>query len=67
MKLFEYVVLYLPREGEEKTLDEANCKIILDGKLLAATEQQAVMKISRMLPETYIDLLSELEVSIRPF
>ena len=63
MKLYEYVVIYVPKDKEKN-----KPKIAVDvTRILAADERTATMIASRAIPEEYMDKLDEVEVAVRPF
>lgn len=63
MKIYEYVVYFIPTEGDK----ENQPTIVCDGKLLGSDEQSTLLKIGRLVPEYYLDKLDNLKVALRPF
>ena len=67
MKLFQYAVIYVPKEEEGKKRSEKP-KVVVDiTSVLAADQQQATLLAARAIPEEYLDRLDRLEVAVRPF
>lgn len=65
-KLFEYAVFYQPSEEEEKT--GIKPKILIKPETILATEEKnALIIVSRNIPEAYLDRLNNVKVVLRPF
>lgn len=61
--LYEYAVVFHP--GED---DHERARVVVGPEhTLAQTEQGAVMKVARAIPEEYIDREENIEILIRPF
>lgn len=57
-KLFEYAII----------LHGTKPKLIADvNRVLAHSEEQAIMLAAREIPEEYLDILDRVQVVIRPF
>lgn len=66
-KIFEYAVIYHPPK-KEKDEDVKASKLIVDvARILAASEQEAVMLAARAIPAEYVDKLEYCEIVVRPF
>ena len=66
MRVFEYLVAYLPEEDEDgKTpLPPA----IIDHKtVIAKSETGLVMKLTKQIPDKYDDELEDVKIVVRPF
>jgi hypothetical protein len=66
-KVYEYVAYYAPTPEEAKAnkgIDEA---IILEGKLIADSEQTARTKVTRMIPDDYDTVIDKVKIEIRSF
>lgn len=67
MKVYEYVLVYRPKEGTVK-VDGTNKPVILDSdRILAKDEKHAAMLAARSIPDDHADHLDEVDVLIRPF
>lgn len=71
-KLFEYAVIYHPKEtlnGEkEKTNGHKKSQLVSDVKrVLAESEQEVGILAARQIPDEYLDRLADIELVIRPF
>ena len=65
-KLFEYAVVHHPTDDEGKPSGKS--KIIVDlQRVLAASEQEAVITAARKIPEEYLNALEDVEIIVRPF
>jgi hypothetical protein len=66
MKLFQYAIIHDPRKGDKKCKDPAT--LVKDiSSILAEDEKSALIKISREIPESFLDKLGEVDITIRPF
>lgn len=65
-KLFEFAVLHHPTDDEGKP--NGKSVILVEPKrVLASTDQEAVIHASRDIPDAYLDKLEQVEIVIRPF
>lgn len=62
MKLFEYAVIYVPKD--EKKSPEV---IVPITTVLAENEQEVTLIAARKIPESYAKKLTQCEVAVRPF
>lgn len=66
-KIFEYAVIYHPPK-KEKDEDTKKSVLVVDvARVLAVTEQEAVMLAARDIPTEYTDKLEFVEIVVRPF
>jgi len=63
MKLFEYVVIYSPKD---KKNDDAKVVVPVT-TVLASSKENATLMAARSIPEKYLNKLDEVEVAVRPF
>lgn len=69
-KLFEYALLYHPKQTKEQLdLGEQPKSELLAPpvSLLAGTEAEVGVVAARAIPEKYLDKLDDVEIVIRPF
>lgn len=66
-KVYEYVAYYTPTAEDLKQHKEFVEDIILDGKLIADSEQTARTKVIRLIPEKYEAIIDKIKVEIRAF
>jgi hypothetical protein len=70
-KLFEYAVLYHPKEKKDAAgnpLDEKKSIIITDlTRVLATSDKEVAMLAAKAIPDEYNDKLEQVEIVIRPF
>ncbi len=64
MKVFQYVVFYLP--AEEDSVNKPTI-VVEPQTLLASDEKSAMLRAARSIPSEYMDRLDDLEIAIRPF
>jgi len=63
-KLFEYAIILHGVEGK----NAEKPKLIADvSRVIASSEEQAIMLAAREIPEEYLDVLDRVQVVIRPF
>lgn len=63
-KLFEYAIILHGGDGK----DAEKSKLIADvSRVIASSEEQAIMLAAREIPEEYLDVLDRVQVVIRPF
>lgn len=61
-RIFEYALIYQPKDKDKKPL------MIRAPTPILATSLEAVQKIAaRQIPDTYTDCLDEVEIAVRPF
>lgn len=66
MRVFEYLVAYLPEEDEDgKTPLPA--KIIDHSTVIAKSEAGLVMKLTKNIPDAYDEHLEDVKIVVRPF
>lgn len=61
-QVFEYVIFYDPADEENEKPE-----IIERGETICSDERTALIRISRQIPEKYIDKLDDVRITIRPF
>lgn len=69
-KLFEYVVLYHPKQKKDKDGNTTKGKSVLlvDVKrVLAESDREVSILASREIGDEYIDKLDQVEIVVRPF
>lgn len=66
-KVYEYVAYYAPTPEEAKANKGIDEGIILDGKLIADSEQTARTKVTRMIPDDYDTVIDKVKIEIRAF
>lgn len=69
-KLFEYSVLYHPKQTKDTAGNDTTASSVLIVKkteTLAVTEKEVGLKASRAIPKEYEDKLEDCEVLVRPF
>lgn len=65
-KIFEYAVIYHPKTKKEE--EELPSKLIVDVKrVVAGSDQEALILASREIPAEYMDKLDRVEIAVRPF
>lgn len=70
MKLYEFAVLFNPRQTQEQKDkgESAKAKLIVDvTRILANNDQEAMMHAARAIPQEYVDKLDRVDIAIRPF
>jgi hypothetical protein len=65
--LFEYAVILKPTAQEEKEQTGTSKLVLGPSHLLAKSQEEATMKITRLIPVEYDDKLERLDITIRPF
>lgn len=70
MKLFEYAVIYTPRNTKEQ-IDAGKVSkpelLVKITPVLARDEAEARMLAARAIPETHVDMLDQLTIVVRDF
>ena len=69
-KLFEYVVIYQPKENSNAALkqEEDEAKILVPRKEILADSAEAVTLLAaREIPQDYVNKISQIQVAVRPF
>lgn len=70
-KLFEYAVLYHPKEKKDAAgnpLETKKSQIVTEvTRVLAASDKEVAMLAAKSLPDEYNDKLDDVEIVIRPF
>jgi hypothetical protein len=69
-KLFQFAVLYHPKPTKEQADrgETPKSETLIEPKtMLASSPEQAGMLAARLIPETHVDRLDEIEVLVRPF
>jgi hypothetical protein len=67
MKLYQFAVIYNPDTTKENLKDEKPAVIVPVTEVLAKDERQAQMLAARSIPESYVDKLESVEITVRPF
>jgi hypothetical protein len=66
VKLFQYVIFYVPTEEETKTGKKP--EVLVDIKnVLASEERNVVVMASRDIPSDYLNRLENVNIVVRPF
>jgi hypothetical protein len=60
-KLFEYAILWHPKDGGASQIVKQPTTIIAPG------DRTAALMAARAIPETHLDKIDEIEVLVRPF
>jgi len=70
-KLFEYAVLYHPKEKKDAAgnpLEEKKSILVTDvTRVLAQSDKEVAMLAAKSIPKEYDDKLDRVEIVIRPF
>lgn len=70
-KLFEYAVLYHPREKKDAAgnpIEQKRSIIVTDlTRVLAVSDKEVGMLAAKAIPAAYDDKLEDVEIIIRPF
>lgn len=70
-KLFEYAILYHPKEKKDAagnpTESKASVVVKAPTTLVAVKEEQVAILAAREIPQEYLDKLEDVEILIRPF
>ena len=70
-KLFEYAVVYHPREKKDAAGNpiESKKSIIVQDitRVLAGSDKEVAMLAAKSIPDEYNDKLDDVEIVIRPF
>lgn len=70
-KLFEYAVIYHPKEKKDAAgnpLESKKSLIVTDlTRVLATSDKEVGMLAAKSIPEEYTDKLDDVEIVIRPF
>lgn len=70
-KLFEYVILYHPKEkkdNNQNVIDQPSVLITKEPvRVLATSDKQVGMLAAKGIPDQYNDKLDDIEIVIRPF
>lgn len=68
MKLFQYAIIYVPKENDSNKSSGAKAKVLVPiTECLAEDQNGATILAARAIPEEYIDRLDEVQVVTRPF
>jgi len=70
MPIYEAAIIFTPLQTKEQHErgEKPKPKIVVPiTTLLAATEKEADIQASRLIPEEYLEQLSCVEIAIRPF
>lgn len=69
-RLFEYAVLYHPKQKKDNAGNDITPKsemIVEPTRVLAENEKEVGIKASRAVPATYDEKLDDVEILVRPF
>jgi hypothetical protein len=69
-RLFEYAVLYHPKATKEQFERSETPKTVIVTNVttvLAGSEAEVSILAARQIPETYLDKLEDIEITVRPF
>lgn len=70
MKLFEYCVLFQPKETQDAQGNDTTAKSVVlkpITSILASSDREVSIIAGRGIPDEYLDKLDQVEVVIRPF
>ena len=68
LKMFDYAVLLHPEvDSKGRAKDGKKTELVDRDSILAADEQEVMMRLSRKLDEGMMDKLDRLELVVRPF
>jgi hypothetical protein len=69
-QLFEYAVLFHPKQSKEQAERGESPKselLVPPTRIVATSDKEVAMKAARDIPATHIDKLEDIEVVVRPF
>jgi hypothetical protein len=69
-RLFEYVVLFHPKQTREQNDRNESPKseiVIKPTQVLATSEAQVSILAAKAIPDTHLDHLEDIEIAVRPF
>ena len=69
-KLFEYAIIYQPKQRTDAQGNDTTPPAVLlvePTRLLCRDEKEATIQAARRIPDDYLDKLDEVELAIRPF
>lgn len=70
MKLFEYAVIYNPKQTKKQDEEGVQAKSVLVvdvQRILARDAAEVTLIAARQIPEEYLDRLNQVDVVVRPF
>lgn len=67
MRVFEYVVFYVPSESDKKADAKLKAEIVIEGKLIEKDQATAQVKVTRLIDEKWDEKMDDLTIAIRPF
>lgn len=68
MRVFEYLVAYLPLEHDEDGNPPVMKPAIIDRDVvISKSEQGLVMKLTKQIPDKYDEVLEDIKIIVRPF
>lgn len=62
-QVFDYVIYYTPSEPDAEHVDT----IIERGSMIDESERTVLIKVSRKIPDVYLDKLDDVKITIRSF
>ena len=69
-KLFQYAVLYHPKESKDAAGNDTTLPseiVVPLTTTLSSSQEQVAMKAARAVPEKFADKLDRVEIIVRPF
>lgn len=69
-KLFDYAILYHPREKKDAAgnpIETKKSQLIKRDTVLAVSDKEVGMLAAKSLPDEYLDKLEDVEIIVRPF
>lgn len=69
-KLFEYVVLYHPKDKKDaqgNVISEPSKILVAPTHVVGVDEKSVGIIVARKIPDEYLDKLDEIEIIVRPF
>lgn len=62
-QVFDYVIFYDPEDN-----DNGEVPVIIDrGSMLESDDRTVLIKVSRLIPDVYLNKLDKVKITIRPF
>jgi hypothetical protein len=66
MKLYQYAILFNPSEKEKK--EGKTSKILVPiTSVLSPDDKTAAIQAARAIPEEYMEMLTQINITVRPF
>jgi hypothetical protein len=66
--LYQAAVLWHPDENNEEQYQKEKTKVLIEPHfLLAKNDKSAAYKLSKQIPEEYLEEIDQVEILVRPF